>query len=610
MMSLSDQHQLYPQVPPGDINEPSIPNTGSPPYAEDPVAVPNHQDPDAVQDVSDTIPETSPQVGDGEPGPIEHLALELVEQLIKFQGCCNECHQAEKRSHLGDTNEHISLAVYLDFTPELGPDILSHETIAHQKDDLAGKLSPESRRQLFCGIDSREEVPYICLDEDERVSDGAGATFDIDSVVAFPSNLAAANKGIHWSPTQMTVSDLQSDLHLRSIPVTFLDTNGKQHQVHRPVHQIPHYTFGRVIGFEDISLYLLFPNLYLEEQRCSKLRDEDFRLWMDEPGFQQFRDVTILLQAKNLKVLKKDVTWEKMMSRFVQYWTSAIDNSHTTTDLYFDVGKETCPQQPSQVVPWSQLAAGIIEDPPQKQAETLLYRRCCLESYAFQVRNRCKGTQKQVFYPFSMLQDTGSFTIETGKRSPRRAAGLLYSQFYSSAKEIFAAGNVYPFTNAAIETLALDKKLGKTWELVGGGLSHQPTALIKAYLYTKFRCHHAILGSMKKSFGIREEHRVSKELFYAIDNQIKSRELHDKRLIIPTDDGSPYYSFTTSTLLTWVRCNINKFCVGFEMVYSFQDPHFVTCEQTRIMLMFLRCLQFSTSLFQLQIQVKMDFYAS
>ncbi|EXM12789.1 hypothetical protein FOTG_18732 [Fusarium oxysporum f. sp. vasinfectum 25433] len=244
---------------------------------------------------------------------------------------------------------------------------------------------------------------------------------------------------------------------------------------------------------------------------------------IQEPGFQQFRNATILLQAKNLKVLTKDVTWEKMMSRFEQYWTSAIDNSHTTTDLYFDIGKETCPQQPSEVVPWSQLATGIIDDPPEKQAETLLYRRCCVESYAFQVGNRYtddKGTPKQVFYPFSMLKDTGSLTIETGKRSQRRAAGLLYSQFYSSVKEVFAAGNVYPFTNAAIETLALDKKLRKTWELVGGGLSHQPTALIKAYLYTKLRCHHAILGSMRKSFGIREEHRVSKELFYAIDNNI------------------------------------------------------------------------------------------
>jgi hypothetical protein len=29
----------------------------------------------------------------------------------------------------------------------------------------------------------------------------------------------------------------------------------------------------------------------------------------------------------------------------------------------------------------------------------------------------------------------------------------LYSQFYSSVKEVFAAGNQYPFTNTAIEML-------------------------------------------------------------------------------------------------------------------------------------------------------------
>ncbi|OBS15031.1 hypothetical protein FPOA_14053 [Fusarium poae] len=153
-----------PQLP-GNIDEQSIPHTGTSTFAEGPVAVSNHQGPDTIQDIVSAItPETSQQVGNGEPDTVGHLARELAEQLLNFQGCCNECHQAAKRSHMEDTNEHISLAAYLHFTPELGPDILSRETIAHQKDDLAGTLSPESRRQLFCGIDSREEVPYICLD--------------------------------------------------------------------------------------------------------------------------------------------------------------------------------------------------------------------------------------------------------------------------------------------------------------------------------------------------------------------------------------------------------------------------------------------------------------
>jgi hypothetical protein len=41
-----------------------------------------------------------------------------------------------------DPNYHVGLAEYLEFTPELGPDMLGSDTITHQKDDLTGKLSP------------------------------------------------------------------------------------------------------------------------------------------------------------------------------------------------------------------------------------------------------------------------------------------------------------------------------------------------------------------------------------------------------------------------------------------------------------------------------------
>ncbi|KAH7304363.1 hypothetical protein BKA65DRAFT_363753, partial [Rhexocercosporidium sp. MPI-PUGE-AT-0058] len=32
----------------------------------------------------------------------------------------------------------------------------------------------------------------------------------------------------------------------------------------RPVYKIPYYTLDRLIGFENVSLYLLFPRLYRE----------------------------------------------------------------------------------------------------------------------------------------------------------------------------------------------------------------------------------------------------------------------------------------------------------------------------------------------------------
>ncbi|EON61519.1 hypothetical protein W97_00734 [Coniosporium apollinis CBS 100218] len=40
---------------------------------------------------------------------------------------------------------------------------------------------------------------------------------------------------------------------------------------------------------------------------------------VQQPGLQQFQDVTILFQVKNLKILTKDVTWEAIMTRFRTY---------------------------------------------------------------------------------------------------------------------------------------------------------------------------------------------------------------------------------------------------------------------------------------------------
>jgi hypothetical protein len=149
---------------------------------------------------------------------------------------------------------------------------------------------------------------------------------------------------------------------------------------------------------------------------------------------------------------------------------------------------------------------------------------------------------------------------------------VLIGQFTSLLLILCLTGlrEIYPFTNTAIEALALDKKLRKTWELVGGDLSHQPVALVKAYLYTKLRCHFALLGSMQKSFGIREEHRISRALIHKVDHHIRSPELHNRQLTVLADDNSPYCSFTTSTLRVGSgEMSINsvwglKWCIAFK----------------------------------------------
>ncbi|KAB8266546.1 hypothetical protein BDV30DRAFT_247683 [Aspergillus minisclerotigenes] len=597
-------------------------------------------------------------------GESGHLAKRLADQLIQHHGCCGDCHAQASQAHHEQHKEHCGLQSYLEDIQagEAFPDVLSqNRTTAARKEQVYNGISADP---------SSSSPLHICLQADFHPPSSSSVTFDIDSIVGYPTSLAVAKQGIRWHPTQMMVSDLQSSLHLSPVQVSYVDKQGCAHTVRRPVHKVPHYTFGRVAGFEDISLYLLFPQLYREEQQCSRLRDEDFTLWMDQillpaiykhypssltqhypsscdhsrsnatargvemrsqrvdpvareqmlfyflppdalrelwetiqekvqmPGLQHFQGVQILLQAKNLKTVTKDVTWQKMIDRFEQYWHHAIIESYATTGFFFAIGKEVCPSGISKVALQQTSFSSPLQSPEESQAQTLLWRRCCLDSYAAwapSAQGSADDGFHQTFYPMSMLQDTGSLTLETHAVSWSRQAGLLYSQFYSSVKEIFAAGNIYPFTNTAIENLALDPKLRKTWQAVGGGLSNDPIALTRAYLYTKQRCHHALQGSPGKSFGTREEHRVSQSLLEQIHLEFQRRQLHQVGFPTPLEPNLPFYSLSTQTVLDWFRWNINKFCVGFEMVHSLNDHHFVTWEHTRVMLMFLRCLQFSYS---------------
>ena len=248
-------------------------------------------------------------------------------------------------------------------------DILASKAISTHESEFASQMDAESRRHLYCGLGKDDIAPaHICLEADNQVAVAAEVTFDIDSVLGFPNSLAVAKQGVRWNPTKMTITDLRSDLHLNSRLTHYFDRHGHAHSVQKPLHQLPHYTFGRPMGFEDISLYTFFPHLYREEQKVSRLLDDDFRTWMDQillpviyqhhdsslvqhypssfdharynstargvEGRSQRTDVTprqqlhfhflppdsLFLQGKNLKCLTKDSTWVEITSRFDEYW--------------------------------------------------------------------------------------------------------------------------------------------------------------------------------------------------------------------------------------------------------------------------------------------------
>ena len=99
----------------------------------------------------------------------------------------------------------------------------------------------------------------------------------------------------------------------------------------------------------------------------------------------------------------------------------------------------------------------------------------------------------------------------------------------------------------------------------------------------------ALGASVQKSFGVREEHRVSVELFDAIYHLCDEYDDDDAFL----DDCPPHcWAVNTTEYLRFLHQTANKFAAGFEVVHALCARELVTWEQTKVMAMFLRCLRF------------------
>jgi hypothetical protein len=193
-------------------------------------------------------------------------------------------------------------------------------------------------------------------------------------------------------------------------------------------------------------------------------------------------------------------------------------------------------------------------------------------------------------------------TILTARQSPSREQGLLYSQFYGSEKEIFDAAKTFPFRDRALESLALDPKIRASWQKAGGSENHRPETLERSYLGSKARCAAGITGSLQKSFGTREEHRMTLTLALRVRECLQ--QSGDWVREVGTSPGSePFWRIPTATYLRFVQANINKFTTGFEYVRSLGSHEYVSWEYSQMMIMFLRLLKFGYGSCQLRREI-------
>jgi hypothetical protein len=346
---------------------------------------------------------------------------------------------------------------------------------------------------------------------------------------------------------------------------------------------------------------------YQSQQALSYFLDPEYldQIWTDIldtvaniPGLGDFRDAQLFFTAKGTKLQFKTspsrLTLLDTMENFQAYFERIIDLDFVYRDrFYVDIGKEICPR-----VSLHLFQRGAIDD----EAQVYLWKRCCLEHYVhwfYDGRPPTANGPGRRFYQQSMLRDACSLTSLTPKRSRFREGGLIYSQFYSSVKEVIDAAKSYPFQNDGLEEMALDPHIRQSARQIIGGRRRGVEIVQRAYTASKHRAHTAFRDSRKKSFGLREEHRVSWSLFQGLRSRLSSVPDEDLEIIL---DDCPSYAWAVKTeiYLNFLRRNCDKFATGFEFLLARCHREFVTWEQTKMLAMFLRGLRFALGGFELR----------
>ncbi|KAF4345758.1 hypothetical protein FBEOM_276 [Fusarium beomiforme] len=125
---------------------------------------------------------------------------------------------------------------------------------------------------------------------------------------------------------------------------------------------------------------------------------------------------------------------------------------------------------------------------------------------------------------------------------------------------------------------------------IGGKPASGKNVTDRAYLASKRRCHYGLTDSKQRSFGVREEYRMSWTLFQSVLAVLRSLTLEARCHQLP---GPPSYLWAVRTpvFVDYVWHIINKFTTGFELVLAQCSEGLTTWEQTKMMDMFPQCLR-------------------
>ena len=551
------------------------------------------------------------------------------------------------------------------------PDVLSNSKLMRATDilgaDCQAAFEGTSVQAALGDAEAREqELPRnLCLNQHyiaSRKSRRPRVAFDIDSTCCFPTSLGFARRGVDWFPRVHPFLNLTADIHF-GLKVRGYTANGRPSERYAPLHKVPHYCFGSVIGMSELLVFVFFPALHEESayEHSTYLSKHDQQLWTDaivlpsvtkvvgssnillhypassrvasldatavsaeglarkesareqllkhaiqpqyldllwtaiqetieeNPGFHRFQGATLFTHAKNTKLDFSRPGLTAAYNMWERRWSEATDPDFYNKDrTYVDLAKQTTSED--SALPYDQI-------PDDHEAETFLWRKCCLDAYS-RTRttlnpdgSKAKGNPKRTVYPWATMRDTVGQTFLAAPQGVECRDGLIYSQFYALIKTPFDSTKVYVFDNDSVENLALDPEYVRSLQQEDGAVTFSKGVCEFAYLHGKKRAYANLLDNRWRSYGTREEHRISLTMMEEIYEQWWQWDLYDADDIDDSRSPLPYYIIPTRDLLAFLYAQINKYRFLFEHTLA-NTAKTYSLPETIVMVVALRALRF------------------
>ncbi|EXL64273.1 hypothetical protein FOPG_19459 [Fusarium oxysporum f. sp. conglutinans race 2 54008] len=436
--------------------------------------------------------------------------------------------------------------------------------------DSIGRASPhaevgesdDAKLDWFSILSGGDNRPKLDIQMSQRSSPDVQRTWDVDSIISWATCLSV-NRGLYISYHSPPTRNLASNMHVF-------------HQG-TPLHIIPHLRLGSGRQSPQFGVYVFFPGISHVCRTTTYLTKNERRMWINElllpairhhcpPDVVQhhprsfddveskaysrqreacsgmvhskmdmhhylpqeylqqiwydmrqrsersdlamFRGMFIVLSAKNIKLEAKSPTLQQCRAKIVDHLHHVLDWSKADlSNTWIDVG---------------------TEDTATSEKCTLLHKK---------------------HFNWSLTSQAGSARVETRRSHPLRSGGIAYAQRYNVNKDLFwtpAKQDRALFSEPNLEGLTCPPSLLDAWIVAArqyrnAGLATSDKSaprlkrLRKVFQAMKTRIGFALDSSANTSFGVREEYRISWDLFTVLNPAASSLQgQHRSFWILPT----------------------------------------------------------------------------